>query len=252
MLVLVVEDEVSVRKMERLYLERAGYGVLEANDCQEALRQWQSRQPDLVLLDLSLPDGDGTAVCETIRQNSLVPIIMTTARVEEIDELKGLKGGADGYLKKPFSPEVLLAHVGSVLRRYGQGQLRFGTLSIDPVRQLALDQGRDLHLSALQFRILLALASNPGRVFSRAEILSHLDLDGEVFDRTIDAHIKAIRKKLKHRAYIQTMYGSGYVFRPIVPGETHFYRCDSGATAAGKCCYITTGQSVILGLDSGA
>ena len=221
MLVLVVEDEPSVQTMERLYLERAGYEVVVTSSCQEALRQWRNRQPDLVLLDLSLTDGDGTVVCRTIRQSSLTPIVMTTARVEEIDELRGLDIGADDYLKKPFSPAVLLAHIKSVLRRHGQGQLRFGSLSIDPVRQLALDQGQNLNLSALQFRILLILVSSPGRVFSRSEILLQLDLDGEVFDRTVDAHIKAIRKKLKHKECIQTIYGSGYVFRPTVTKEPH-------------------------------
>lgn len=221
MVILVVEDEPSVQKMERLYLERAGYEVVEADSCSAALQRLRDYRPDLVLLDRSLPDGDGKGVCETIRQDSMVPVIMATAKVEEADELKGLGAGADDYLKKPFSPAVLLAHVESVLRRSGRGQIRFGSLHIDPVRQLVIDEGRELHLSTIQFHILLLLASYPGKVFTRSEILVGLNADGEVFDRTVDAHIKSIRKQFERKQYIRTIYGGGYVFRPATEKKSH-------------------------------
>ncbi len=212
MLILVVEDEADIRKMECMYLEHAGYKVVEAADCTQAIRQWREYQPDLILLDLNLPDGDGITVCESIRCYSNVPVLMTTARTEEIDELKGLHNGADDYLKKPFSAEMLLARVGSVLRRHQKSSLRVGNLHIDPVRQQAYESGKAVQLSSLQFALLFLLASQPGRVFSRSDILAHLQLDGEVYDRTVDTHIKSLRQKLSNKEYIKTIYGSGYAF----------------------------------------
>ncbi len=214
MLILVVEDEADVRKMERMYLERAGYTVVEAVDCAGAVHQWRQHQPDLILLDLNLPDGDGITVCENIRHYSDVPVLITTARTEEIDELKGLRNGADDYLKKPFSAEMLLARVESVLRRHQKSSLRFGSLHIDPVRQQVYEDGRAVRLSSLQFTLLFLLASQPDRVFSRQDILVHLQLDGEVYDRTVDTHIKSLRQKLSNKEYIRTVYGSGYAFQP--------------------------------------
>jgi two-component system response regulator BaeR len=214
MLVLVVEDEADVCTMERMYLERAGYTVVEAVDCTGAIYQWRQHQPDLIVLDLNLPDGDGITVCEDIRHYSDVPVLITTARTEEIDELQGLRNGADDYLKKPFSAEMLLARVESVLRRNRKSSLRFGNLNIDPVRQQVYENGTAVHLSSLQFTLLFLLASQPHRVFSRQDILAHLQLDGEVYDRTVDTHIKSLRQRLSNKEYIRTVYGSGYAFQP--------------------------------------
>lgn len=214
MLVLIAEDEPSVQAMEKAYLEHAGYKVAVAASCKETLDQWQAYHPDIIILDLNLSDGDGITVCEKIRRTSAVPIIITTARVEEIDELKGLDIGADDYLKKPFSTAVLLAHVTSILRRNQQGTVHLGTLHLDPLRQIAYENDVELVLSSLQFKLLFLLSSQPGRIFSRQEILKHLELDGTVYDRTIDAHIKSIRQKLSNRGIIRTVYGSGYAFQP--------------------------------------
>lgn len=217
--ILVVEDEAAIREVMAGYLERSGYSVSSAADGRAALNLWQSKPFDLVLLDLNLPITDGITVCKQIRQKSLVPIIMVTARSEEWDEVVGLEVGADDYIKKPFSPQVLVARVQALLRRVGSGPLQIADLRIDPDKMQVLQQDKELILTTTQFNVLYLLASQPGRVFTRDQILdrSHNDpADIYVLERTVDAHIKSIRKILdddpKQPRYILTVIGKGYKF----------------------------------------
>jgi two-component system response regulator ResD len=215
--ILLVEDEESIREAERLYLEQAGYKVREAADGGEALTLWQERAADLVVLDLNLPVQDGMEVCKAIRKRSSVPIIMVTARVEEIDELIGLETGADDYVKKPFSPAVLVARVNALLRRNGKLDLiTVGDMVIDAGKQEIRVGNRVASLSTVPFRILRILAQHPGRIYSRSELLdtAYGDQAGDVYDRTIDAHIHAIRAAIednvKQPLRLQTVIGRGY------------------------------------------
>jgi DNA-binding response OmpR family regulator len=219
--ILLVEDEPSIREAERLYLEQAGWAVTEATTGDEALIAWEKERPDLVVLDLNLPGQDGLSVCKTIRTQSLIPIIMVTARVEEVDELVGLDVGADDYLRKPFSPAVLVARVRVLLRRTGNEVLRFKDIQIDPSQQTVIVKGTEHPLSTTRFRILHALAQSPGKILTRADIMeSAYGPDGaaEIFDRTIDAHIRAIRQIIEDDSrqprYVHTVIGSGYKFTP--------------------------------------
>ncbi len=215
--ILIVEDEDAIREVERLYLEKAGFAVLEATDGQEALELWREHQPDAISLDLNLPGLDGREVCKQIRKtDTSVPIIMVTARVEEIDEISGLQIGADDYLKKPFSPSVLVARVTSLLRRVGSSDtLHFGDVTINPDAYTVTVAGEKQQLTTLPFKILHLLASNPDKIFSRDEILDRVYGEDavNVFDRVIDAHVKAIRHTLGPAAeHLQTVIGSGYKF----------------------------------------
>jgi DNA-binding response OmpR family regulator len=202
--ILVVEDEPKLLGVVRDYLERDGYRVLTAADGREALDRFRSSRPDLIVLDLMLPEMDGMEVCRRIRRDSDVPIIMLTARAEEVDELLGLELGADDYVTKPFSPRMLLARVRTVLRRArandggsDQGALVLGPLRLDEARHEAAWDGELLALTPTQFRLLLALARHPRRVFDRLELLERVQ--GEAYagyERTVDAHVKNLRKKL--------------------------------------------------------
>ncbi len=215
--ILIVEDEDAIREVECLYLQKAGFSVLEATDGAQALQLWREHKPDIISLDLNLPLFDGREVCKTIRkEDTTVPIIMVTAKVEEVDEVAGLQIGADDYLKKPFSPSILVARVQTLLRRVSPStELRFGELTIDPESYTVTVQGKKQQLTTLPFKILHLLASNPEKVFSRDEILDRVYGEDavNVFDRVIDAHIKAIRQILGDAAtHIQTVIGSGYKF----------------------------------------
>jgi DNA-binding response OmpR family regulator len=219
MQILIVEDESTIREVEKAYLERAGYSVLEAEDGEKALDLFSHNKVDLVLLDLNLPKVDGINVCKQIRALSGVPIIMVTARVEEMDELIGLEIGADDYIKKPFSPSVLVARVQALLRRIGEAALKIGDLEIDPEKMTVTRSGKLINLTTTQFNILYTLARTPGKVFTRDQIMEHAyndPVERDVLDRTIDVHIKSIRKLLetdpKNPKYILTMIGKGYKF----------------------------------------
>lgn len=217
--VLLIEDEVAIREVAAAYLTKAGFAVLEAATGLEGLRQWRASHPNLVLLDLNLPEMDGLDVCREIRrENSAVPICMVTARVEEYDELVGLAVGADDYLKKPFSAKVLVARVQALLRRAGsEGVLDFPGLTISPERQAIMVSDAWEQLTSIPFQILHLLASAPEKVFSRDDILNSVygDAAVDVFDRVIDAHIKGLRKKMGEASrYLQTVVGSGYKFSP--------------------------------------
>ncbi|MDP2730821.1 MAG: response regulator transcription factor [Dehalococcoidales bacterium] len=220
--ILVVDDEPKIVSTVRAYLERDGYRVLDAHDGKQALEIFQQGQPDLIVLDLMLPEIDGLEVCRQIRRSSDVPIIMLTARQEDADKLIGLEIGADDYVTKPFSPRELVARVRVVLRRArpvaippAMSRLTLGELVLDEERFEATCHGQPLSLTVTEFRILAALARRPGRVLSRSQLLDALGENYEGYERTIDAHIKNLRRKLAtagtaEGCNITTVHGVGY------------------------------------------
>jgi len=219
--VLVVDDDVKTVELVKLYLERDGYQALTAYDGVEALRLARERCPNLIVLDLMLPDIDGLEVCRILRHESDIPIIMLTARITDQDKLIGLGLGADDYVTKPFSPKVLAARVRAVLRRLpgerGPEQIKHDELSMNFTKHEAWFAGRPLNLTSVEFDLLGVLAKEPGRVFTRASLIEEaIGYDFEGFDRTIDVHILNIRRKVEpdpsHPRYIKTVYGVGYKF----------------------------------------
>jgi two-component system alkaline phosphatase synthesis response regulator PhoP len=217
--VLVVDDDAKTVELVKLYLNRDGYRVLTAYDGVEALRLAREGHPDLIVLDLMLPGIDGLEICQTLRAESDVPIIMLTAKTTDQDKLDGLDMGADDYVTKPFSPRELAARVRAVLRRLpgerGPDEIKFGQLNVNFLRREAALVGRPLNLSTTEFKLLGVLVREPGRVFSRAELIEKaIGYDFEGFDRTIDVHILNLRRKLepdpRHPRYIKTVYGAGY------------------------------------------
>jgi two-component system alkaline phosphatase synthesis response regulator PhoP len=219
--VLVVDDDVKTVELVKLYLKRDGYQVLTAYDGVEALRLARESSPDLIVLDLMLPDIDGLEICRILRHESDVPIIMLTARTTDQDKLTGLGLGADDYVTKPFSPKELAARVQAVLRRLpgerGPEEISSGELSMDFTKHEAWFAGRPLDLTSVEFKLLGVLAKEPGRVFSRTSLIEEaLGYDFEGFDRTIDVHILNLRRKLEldssHPRYLKTVYGVGYKF----------------------------------------
>ena len=217
--VLVVDDDVKTVELVKLYLNRDGYRVLTAYDGVEALRQAREGHPDLIVLDIMLPGIDGLEVCRTLRNESEVPIIMLTARTTDQDKLTGLGLGADDYMTKPFSPRELAARVRAVLRRLpgerGPNEIKHGKLTVNFLQHEAYIANEPLNLTLVEFRLLGVLIKEPGRVFSRAQLIEKaLGYDFEGFDRTIDVHILNLRRKIepdpKHPRYIKTIYGAGY------------------------------------------
>ena len=219
--VLVVDDDVKTVELVKLYLKRDGYQVLTAYDGLEALRLARESHPDLIVLDLMLPDIDGLEVCRALRNESDVSIIMLTARTTDGNKLAGLELGADDYVTKPFSPRELAARVRAVLRRLpgerGPAEIKRGELTVNFVKHKAFLAGKALNLSPTEFKLLGILAREPGRVFSRAQLIEEaLGYDFVGFDRTVDVHILNLRRKLEpdpnHPEYIKTVYGVGYNF----------------------------------------
>lgn len=218
--ILIIEDESELVKVLRAYLEQAGYAVLTSSRGDAGLAQWESRRPDLVLLDLNLPGLDGLDVARHIRRKSDTPIIMLTARVEEADQVVGLELGADDYITKPFSPRVVVARVRALLRRTDgtaptSHLLKAGDLEIDLDAHAVSRAGVDVDLTPTEFAILAALAAYPGRVFTRLQLLeTGQGAAYEGYERTIDAHIKNLRAKIepdpRSPQYIQTVFGVGY------------------------------------------
>ena len=222
-LVLVVDDDPNVVALARAYLERDGYRVVEANDGVRGLELARKEQPSLVVLDLMLPGLDGMEVCRNLQVESMAPVIMLTARVEEADRLKGLDLGADDYITKPFSPRELAARVRAVLRRADREgavsahpELAFGTIKVNLRTRQATVDGEELKLTPTEFRLLTLLLQEPGRTFSRDEIIERaLGYDFDGFDRAVDTHVSCLRRKLEAESrgsarLIQTVYGSGY------------------------------------------
>jgi two-component system alkaline phosphatase synthesis response regulator PhoP len=218
--ILVVEDERQIRQIAVDYLQRAGFAVIAAGDGESALSLTRDRQPDLIVLDLGLPRLDGIQVAKTLRAESSVPIIMLTARVDEDDRLRGLELGADDYITKPFSPRELVARVQAVLRRSSKTAeagdvVHLADVTLDVPRLKASRGGQAIDLTATEFQLLATLARQPGRVFSRAQLLDSVrGTEVESFERAIDTHIKNIRRKIepdpRHPRYIETVYGIGY------------------------------------------
>jgi DNA-binding response OmpR family regulator len=218
--ILVVDDEPKIVQIARDYLVAAGFAVHSARDGRAALDAARALRPDLVVLDLGLPGLDGLDVCRALRRESNVPVIMLTARAEESDKLVGLELGADDYLTKPFSPKELVARVRAVLRRAEGAQaapdvLRAGDLALDLARMRVTRAGVAIDLTPTEFELLAALARQPGRIFTRAQLLDAVHgVAFESYERAIDAHVKNIRRKLEpdpHAPrYIQTVYGVGY------------------------------------------
>ncbi|MDZ4717917.1 MAG: response regulator transcription factor [Roseiflexaceae bacterium] len=230
--ILVVDDEPGIVQIARDYLERAGYRIVTAADGPTAIRIARSEGPSLLVLDLMLPGMDGLDVTRAIRSDPAtrsIPIIMLTARVEETDRLIGLELGADDYITKPFSPRELVARVRAVLRRTEGprdegGILRAGMLQIDLQRRAVRLGDALIELTATEFDLLAILAREPGRPFTRAQLLELVyDISYTGFDRTIDAHIKNLRRKIEpdphNPRYIQTIYGVGYKFVEVANDE---------------------------------
>jgi len=215
--VLVVEDEPRLSLLACDYLQAAGYEVSALADGGKVVAAVKERLPDLIVLDLMLPNCDGLTVCRELRRFTDVPIVMVTARVEEVDRLIGLEAGADDYMCKPFSPRELVARVKAILRR-PRGPVSTGEvagLEMDRERHAARMNGQLLELTPLEFRLLEAFAAAPGRVFSRDQLIDKLHGDQRaISDRTIDSHIKNLRRKLEQASPgeepIRSIYGVGY------------------------------------------
>ncbi len=218
--ILVVEDEIKIAGILKDYLAKSGYQVTCLGRGDAVVSRVRENQPSLILLDVMLPGMDGMAVCREIRKFSDVPIIMVTARVEEIDRLLGLELGADDYICKPFSPREVVARVKAVLRRMSPPQqadktLVAGEVSLLPETHQVLVAGHELKLTPCEYNLLKTLLGRPNRIFSRNELIGVVQgYDFEGYDRTIDSHVKNLRKKIaRHlpgREVISTIYGLGY------------------------------------------
>ncbi len=223
--ILVADDEQQILETVRAYLENAGFDVLLARNGREALFTFRHERPDLIILDVMMPEMDGWEAARLIRRESDLPILFLTARVDDVDKITGLEIGADEYITKPFSPRVLVAQVRAVLRRvYGElsaepSVWRVGDLQLNSETHTVTFHGERLDLTPSEFDLLAILIARPGRVFTRMELLEQLQ--GEAFaayERTIDVHIKNLRAKLESNPreprYIETVYGIGYRMRP--------------------------------------
>jgi len=215
--ILVVDDEPNITQLLKLYLSRSGFQVETAANGEEALRKTRSLRPDLIVLDLKLPDIDGLEVCRRVRAESDIPLIMLTARDEDIDKIVGLEMGADDYITKPFNPREVLARVRAVLRRSegrmrADGPIRVGDLVVDTNRREAFIGDQPIQLRAKEFDLLATLARNAGIVLDRDRLLNQVwgyDFTGDT--RTVDVHIAWLRQKLAgSRVEIQTVRGAGY------------------------------------------
>jgi two-component system OmpR family response regulator len=222
--ILVVDDEEKVLEVVEAYLKSDGYDTYTAVSGAKALELFQTVSPDLIVLDLMLPDMTGEEICRIIRRQSRVPILMLTAKSQEEDRISGISMGADDYLVKPFSPRELVVRVRAILRRVSPSGplsdiLSFDgdSLQIDTNRHQVRKEGLDVNLTPVEYKLLLLLASNPGRVFSRSELVDKvLGYDYEGYDRTIDTHIKNLRQKIekniKSPELVKTVFGIGYKF----------------------------------------
>lgn len=221
--VLIIEDEKELSNVLKAYLERGGFQVLTAGRGDQGLSLWREYAPDLVLLDLNLPKMDGIDIAKEIRQSNDTPIIMVTARVDEVDRLLGLELGADDYITKPFSPREVVARVKAVLRRANKSTekppvvIKAADLRIDTEAFLVKKSGKAIELTPMEFSILATLAEHPGRVYSRLQLLeAGQGVAYEGYERSIDTHIKNLRAKLgddsKNPRYIETVFGVGYRF----------------------------------------
>lgn len=215
--ILVIEDDSEIVEICRDYLRAGGYTVSTAQDGIKGLAAARREKPDLVVLDLMLPEMDGLDVCRHLRRESDVPIIMLTARVEETDKLIGLELGADDYITKPFSPRELIARVRVVLRRVisdpTSNVLRVGEATLDRAHYTVELPDKTIALTATEFEILSTLMSQPGRIFSRSQLTEAVHgTSFESYERAINSHINNLRRKLEPGEYIITIHGVGYKF----------------------------------------
>ena len=226
-LILIVEDDRNIATLIETYLRREGFETIVARDGAEGLVLADRRRPLFVILDLKLPKVDGWEVCRSLRRSSDVPILMLTARAEEMDRVLGLSLGADDYVVKPFSPRELVERVRAILRRARPRPeapadvLRHGPLALDPARHRLTVRGEAIALTPSEFKLLRALMRTPGRVYSRDELLSCLYEGGEtVIDRVVDVHIGKLRQKIEpdpaRPAYVLTVRGVGYCVAEII------------------------------------
>lgn len=224
---LIIDDDPKLNRLLQEYLADFGFRIIAATHPADGLRKMERFAPDLIILDIMLPEMNGFEVCKRIRGQSKVPIIMLTARGDLMDRVVGLELGADDYLAKPFEPRELVARIQSVLRRSGKTEpepvRRFGALSVDPERREARLGGELIPLTTNEFAALSLLASRPGKVMDRDSILQALrGIDCDAFNRSVDITMSRLRQKLgddpKSPVFIKTVWGAGYVF--IDPGET--------------------------------
>lgn len=220
--VLLVEDERKLRDLVRSYLERAGFAVLSTESGAEAINVMTTAKPDLIVLDLGLPDVPGEAVAREVQAVSPTPILMLTAKTSEQDRIAGLELGADDYVTKPFSPRELVLRVQAILRRnspaatdHAVSSFGDGVLTIDEPRRVTQVRGEEVELTPTEWGILVALATVPGRVYSRFELINRVrGYDFEGYERTIDSHVKNLRRKIEedaaNPAIVQTVLGGGY------------------------------------------
>jgi DNA-binding response OmpR family regulator len=225
--ILVVEDEASIAEVVSLYLKRAGYAVQIASDGKQAMNIFERQMPDFVILDLMLPEIDGLSLTRWLRDRSNVPIIMLTARREEIDRIAGLEMGADDYVVKPFSPQELVSRVRAVIRRLGWEQvetepeqkLSFDELSIDPRSRVVTIKDTPIDLTLKEFDMLYLLARHPKQVFTREQLLERVWGGAQYIDPgTVTVHVRRLREKIEvdpsHPTHLLTVWGVGYKFEP--------------------------------------
>src|SRR6266542_109808 len=226
-LILIVEDENSIAEVVSLYLKRAGYSVQIAADGKQAMNSFEKRKPDLVILDLMLPEVDGLSLTRWLRDRSNVPIIMLTARREEIDRIAGLEMGADDYIVKPFSPQELVSRVRAVMRRLGREQaeaesersLDFDGLTIDSLGRVVTVKDSPIELTAKEFDMLYLLARHPKQVFTREQLLERIWGGALYIDPgTVTVHVRRLREKIEsdpsNPTRLLTVWGVGYKFEP--------------------------------------
>ncbi|RIK56574.1 MAG: DNA-binding response regulator [Chloroflexi bacterium] len=220
--ILVVDDEAKLRQMLRVYLEQEGYGVVEAANGREAIYVARAEKPDLILLDLMMPEMGGYEFVRAYAREAATPVIMLTARIEDQDKIVGLELGADDYVTKPFNVRELIARVRAVLRRAHKAAaepdvLRAADIVLDRGAATVQVAGRYVELTRSEFELLATLMAAPGQVFSRLDLLDRMSGEAyEGYERTIDVHIRNLRTKIepdpKHPKYVETVYGMGYRF----------------------------------------
>lgn len=223
--ILIVEDEPKIAALLKDYLNDAGYDVTVLHEGTNALAKVKEIEPDCLILDLMLPGKNGLDICKEVRQFSTLPIVMITARVDEVDRLIGLELGADDYICKPFSPREVVIRIRNILRRVAvtshdisnatqDGVVEYEDLKLDESRFKCVFIGKNISLTAVEFRMLFAMTSRPGQIFSRDQLMNSAYTDTRVVsDRTIDTHIKNLRRKLgsaEHNEVIHSIYGVGY------------------------------------------
>ena len=229
MKILLVDDEKRIIEVLEAYLEREGYEIHSADNGIDALKKVKTIQPDLIILDLMLPDISGEEVCRLVRKESDVPILMLTAKFAEDDRINGILMGADDYLTKPFSPREVVVRVQAILRRTKKSEklelLEFNRkkLVIDLIKKEVTNNGEDVTLTPIEYKLLTNMAMNPGRVYSRMDLLEKIQDEGmfyEGYERSVDTHIKNLRKKIeidsRQPDFIVTVFGMGYKFGGVL------------------------------------